>query len=127
MNRNTYLLIDDDPIISLVHRDTILSVDPDAVIIEKSTGRVALSFFESIESFPDYILLDINMPEMNGFEFLNQLYKIAPKSCKNVKVYLLTSSVNPRDLDQMKEYDCILDCVSKPLTTRYLTQVLSNN
>ncbi len=124
MSKKIFLLIDDDPIISLVHQEVILNTYSNAEVIRANTGDEALKKLKNSPS-PHYIFLDINMPVMNGFAFLDKLLVNKPEFMRFTKVILVTSSVNPLDIDRSKQYECVIDFVSKPLTRSYMTQLLS--
>ena len=74
------------------------------------------------EFIPDLIFLDINMPVMDGWEFLEAFSKLTYD--KNISVIILTSSINPEDKERAKTYDVVKGFMSKPLTGDKLDQVL---
>jgi CheY-like chemotaxis protein len=93
----TFLLIDDDYVTRLIHEKMIREEDPNAVIYFASNGKEAMKFIEysrsGIRNFPSVIFLDMDMPQMNGFEFLEALKTLTPKP--SGRVYMISSSVNP--------------------------------
>jgi CheY-like chemotaxis protein len=95
-----------------------------------NNGKEALdNFLQDIEAgneLPEVILLDINMPVMDGWEFLDEYVKVKHKIKNKVKIYMVSSSVNLSDIDRAKTYDDIVDYVTKPIKSSDL-QKISND
>jgi CheY-like chemotaxis protein len=93
-------------------------------------GKEAIdSFINDIEEgkqLPEVILLDINMPVMDGWEFLEEYAKVKHKIKNKVKIYMVSSSVNLSDLDKAKSYEDVVDYVIKPIKSADL-QKISND
>lgn len=68
------------------------------------------------EALPDIILLDINMPLMNGWEFLEELKGCSPELYRSIDIHILTSSIAPEDLNLSLTYDFIKGYITKPFT-----------
>ncbi len=77
------------------------------------------------ELFPQYILLDLNMPELNGVEFLQAFEKEVNYSQLNTKIIVLTSSVRERERREALEYASVSEFISKPLSKEKLIEFLS--
>lgn len=73
---------------------------------------------------PDVIFLDINMPIMNGWQFLEQFKQIQPKIDKEITIYLVSSSFDDRDINRSKEYTEVTDYIIKPVKRSNLLSVL---
>ena len=82
--------------------------------IEKVKG-CCLNEHAANDECPDLILLDINMPIMDGFEVLNQLRQIGQTNLIEAKVIVLTTSSNPNDVEKMKAFG-VKDYLQKPVT-----------
>ena len=78
------------------------------------------------KELPDLLLLDINMPVMNGWEFLEAL-KEAPKIIReNVNIYILTSSIAPEDLNLSTMYDFLKGYINKPFTISDINNLINS-
>lgn len=122
-------LIDDDPIINLIHTK-VISKSTDHQVIVYTNAQTAVEQFcawlnSSPDLLPDIILLDINMPMMDGWEFLDAFQNIPVDARANCKVFMLTSSINNEDIEKSKTYKTVLDFISKPLTPEKLRVMVS--
>ena len=82
-------------------------------------GREALDnlsvILNSNEKLPEVIFLDLNMPILNGWQFLDEFCKI-PNIEENTRIYILSSSVYSGDIEKSKKYSIVKDFIQKPLT-----------
>ncbi|MBJ2175405.1 response regulator [Aureibaculum sp. A20] len=106
------LLIEDDLIEVMKFKRAISSLDLNHQVIEANNGEDALKILEEKDNIPDIILLDLNMPKINGIEFLSILKK--DSTLKYVPTVILTTSSNQRDLLACYEIG-IAGYVLKPL------------
>ena len=128
---HTVVLIDDNEVDNLINQKLMKSSNFAKFIYTYTSGKSALEFFKNIdknedfprELIPELILLDINMPIMNGFSFLESFQKLSPNITNNTKIVLLTSSVNPQDIQRADESDFIIEYISKPLNKDKLKHV----
>lgn len=122
------LLIDDDGITNFINRKLVSKFFPEATIEVAFDGREALVLInEGIKTkaqLPNIILLDINMPIMNGWEFLEQ-YKDLPEAVTNlITIHILTSSGHLSDLAFAKQNPLVKSVISKPLTEQKLRGII---
>lgn len=124
-----FLLIDDDDIICIVHPAIIRQALPDSEVEIIKSSKEALTFIRETQvnqyPAPDAIFLDINMPEISGFGMLERLGETDLNFLKDTKIYMLSSSVDQRDIERVKENPLITDFVGKPLTIDFLKQHFS--
>lgn len=117
------LIIDDDAVSVLILKKMLLNAGfLDNPMVFKN-GNEAINFlnsnYKSIEKY--FIFLDINMPIMNGWEFLEE---IEPKiNTENFSVYLLTSSTSEQDIIKSKNYKSIKKFISKPVAKEILQEI----
>ena len=75
---------------------------------------VIAPLIESEEGLPEVIFLDLNMPIMDGWEFLDEFGKLSEE--KDIRIYILSSSVDSRDMERAKKYGMVNGFIAKPLT-----------
>jgi CheY-like chemotaxis protein len=73
---------------------------------------------------PDIILLDLYMPRFDGWAFLEKVQKIYPHLVKPMRLYILSSSINPKDIQQVKQFPCVQSFVFKPITKEVLEKLV---
>lgn len=122
------LLVDDDPVSNYINRLVISDLDNIGHAHDAKNGADAIKFIDDHchnEDFncPDLILLDLNMPVMDGFEFLKSFKEMAFKQKKDVTIVILTSSTNPKDIERAAEFN-VHGYINKPLTAEHLDAVL---
>src|SRR5690348_9368550 len=113
-------IIDDDQIYQLVMKRTIEQSGMVKNIMQFYDGEEAIGYFkekyESIEVLPELILLDINMPYMNGWQFLDEFIKIGFKKEYKLTIFIVTSSTTAEDMKRAKEYSIVTGYHVKPVT-----------
>jgi CheY-like chemotaxis protein len=124
------LSIDDYPINQLLLQSMLEDEKFCAKFISKGSGLEALSFIKRILEgddgsvpFPDLILLDINMPIMDGWEFIEQLSTLTCQYSKYPTIVLLTASNKQEDRDRAAAHPAVLDLVNKPLPIDFLPRL----
>jgi len=123
------LLIDDDTIYQFVARKTLEATGYINKIQVCSNGEEAYQFLErnmgNADELPDVILLDVNMPVMNGWEFLELYQSLKPSISKDMQVFLVTSSMNDQDREFSRRYICVQDYIVKPLAREKIAELLA--
>ncbi|WP_020533064.1 response regulator [Flexithrix dorotheae] len=122
---NCILLVDDDEPTNFLHEMVISDFDCTEKIVSVQDGNEALEYLKSShKDKPDLIFLDINMPGMNGWEFLEAYQHLEEKQKVSVVVMMLTTSLNPDDEIKAKKYDLIHGYKKKPLTEEILKEII---
>ena len=121
-------IVDDDDIYKFTMIKTLKSLKLTNRIKVFSDGEEALDFMldnlHNDKELPDVIFLDIDMPIMDGFEFMEEYVKLKPKLGKKITIYMVSSSVDPVDIDRAKKISEITDYIVKPITQDQLTYIM---
>jgi CheY-like chemotaxis protein len=123
------LLVDDDDVNNFLSHEIISHYRPDAKIEARTTVKSALEFLEECSqennSLPDIILVDINMPWLDGWDFIENFEKLQIPSSEKIRLYIYTSSVYYKDIDRGKSYRSVTEIFSKPLTEEMLAIIFN--
>lgn len=128
MSVKKVLLVDDDPIFNFLHT-RMLSLGGLAKEVHTAlNGHQALDllngYFSRTSTLPDAILLDLTMPELDGFGFLEALKKLRVPGIENVNIVVITSSINPKDVERVRSLG-VTNYLIKPITLEKLKDALS--
>ncbi len=121
-------IIDDDHIFIYGIKRLMKEVNFGDDILVYDNGKVALNDLKlnskAGKKLPSIIFLDLNMPIMNGWDFLDDFCKISESELNNTVVYITSSSVDPRDLVRIKSYSIVKNYILKPVTANDLELIL---
>ncbi len=130
MSRNYKLtfIIDDDPVFVLLFKKIMQKIGQFETVLNFENGQLALDDliekFNNKEPFPDIIFLDINMPVMDGWEFLKALEKYEFKDKLNI--YMVSSSIDPTEIKKSKKFKTVKRFISKPVSASDFLKNLKN-
>jgi CheY-like chemotaxis protein len=123
------LLVDDDETTNYLNKRLLDRMEIADHIKTVSNGEEALQFlhesFVNGEPLPDLMFLDIKMPVMDGFEFLEAYHKLPEPMQKCILVMMLTSSASFYDLEKLKNYDVVQRHISKPLQEAHVREIMA--
>jgi len=121
-------IIDDDPIFIYGTKRMMKEVNFSEEINVYNNGQEAIDGLTEISAakgpMPDVIFLDLNMPIMNGWEFLDEYTNLPNHNQSKTIIYIISSSVDPRDLDRVKNYKQVNNYILKPITPNDLAIVI---
>ncbi|MCH2045435.1 MAG: response regulator [Saprospiraceae bacterium] len=124
-------LVDDDKVFTFLTTRIIAKNNLVEQVKVFGNGLDILNFIaeniHDVASLPEIILLDLNMPIMDGWQFLERYIDLLPKIDKEIKIYVLSSSIFPEDIDKAKTIQAVSDYIIKPLTGDKLINILRKN
>jgi CheY-like chemotaxis protein len=127
------LFIDDDPITNYLHEFILKrEIDYQGKIHFCNNGLESIEYLNDIinnnveeDFFPAIIFLDINMPQLDGFGFMDKFQKISQTITKNTEIIILTSSLNESDKRKAFSYPMVKDYLLKPLDVTIISKALN--
>ena len=122
------LLIDDDQVYLFAATKTIEATGLAGNVEVCTNGLDALEYLKNLikssGKLPDVIFIDINMPVMDGWEFLEEYKTLSTRINDNIKIYILSSSVDKNDIMRSKEYSSVIEYVVKPVYKEKFSEIL---
>jgi len=123
-------IIDEDKVLIFLTRKMIKNVNPEIEVMSCEEATDALNYLSNNQSnpdkLPDIILLDINLPIMDGWEFLEEYDKLVNTFPKEIKLYMFSSSISAIDKDRAIQNPLVEDYLIKPLTEEKLSKIIND-
>ncbi len=123
-------IVDDDDIYRFTIERTLESLELATKTMTFSDGEQAIKFISDHHNedakLPDIIFLDIDMPVMDGFQFMEEYEKIKSNVAKDMTIYMVSSSMDPVDIDSAKKIASISDYIVKPISSDRLKSILED-
>jgi CheY-like chemotaxis protein len=124
------LCVDDDPITLMLYKKVLTIANFSKEIDSANNGKQALTYFDNLKSeivsnsntvFPKIVFLDLNMPILSGWEFLDIFTQNGYSSVfPDTKVIVMSSTIDPKDIEKSKSYPMVIEFLSKPITKEML-------
>lgn len=131
MKKNIIWIVDDDAIYQIIINKIIQKSEIFTSCASFKNGKEAINALsnisQDIEALPDIILLDINMPVMDGWEFMEEMKIIPFPKQKKINTYIVSSSIAPEDKNKSKKFSAITGYISKPVSVNDLMLIASND
>ncbi|WP_299763545.1 response regulator [uncultured Dokdonia sp.] len=127
-NTKSVLFIDDDKATNFLNERIARNYGCFNKVVTVQSGIQGLQYLTTchsdINKKPDLIFLDINMPAMNGWEFLDEFYKMPETFTRGIKIVILSTSSEPKDIDKFNKNKKLLDYINKPINLDVLNNVM---
>ena len=125
------MLVDDNEIDNFINERMIMGCRFAETIYVNTSTRSAIEFLRNLSvnkklrenHLPSIIFLDINMPIFDGFQFIGEFEKLDPELVKVIRIVMLTSSINPSDIERSKQFSSVKGFIHKPLTDEALEKL----
>jgi CheY-like chemotaxis protein len=122
-------LIDDDEVFVFLTKKLIQKTHQDVSLSVFTNGQDAIEHLEKIAGdqalLPDMILLDLNMPVMDGWEFLKAYEKISFSSPDKIHLYIVTSSISPYEVERAKHIPAVKEFIVKPMVKEKFVDLIA--
>lgn len=127
----TLTLVDDDDIFVFLTTKIIEQTNLVDLIKVFGNGLDAINFLKenknNVDALPEIILLDLSMPIMNGWQFLEKYNKLNPTIGKKITIYICSSSISPDDITRAKTISEVSDYIIKPITKDKLIDLIKKH
>ena len=126
---NSTFIIDDDPIFVLLFKKIIEKSERFNKVQNFPDGQFAIEELLKIHQegsvLPDIIFLDLNMPNIDGWQFLEEIQK--HNFINKLNIYIVSSSIDSNEIERAKQYQCVKNFISKPITFDFFDKIKSWN
>ena len=125
------LIVDDDKLFVFLTKKTINGTKISTNVTEFTDGQEAIEYLKqnavNRDALPDIIFLDLSMPIMDGWEFIEEYKQVKPQMNKDIKLFIFSSSISPHDIERAKNIGEVSDFIIKPLVSEKFVEMLAAN
>jgi CheY-like chemotaxis protein len=125
-NPQHVILVDDDDIFNMLHSEVLKRLIPGVTIDVFKSGQEIVEYLQQSPTVAiDLIFLDIRMPVMGGFEVLEAMSAMEGNRFEHTRIYVLSSTLDDRDLQRAKETPLVTDFIGKPMSFDTMRSILA--
>lgn len=122
-------LIDDDEVFVFLTKKLIAQTEQAVILETYINGQEAIDRLREISAdesaLPDLVLLDLNMPVMDGWEFLNAFQEVEFSAPEKIHLYIVTSSISPYEVERAKQIPAVQEFIVKPMVKQKFVELIS--
>ena len=122
-------LIDDDEVFVFLTKKLIAQTEQAVILETYINGQEAIDRLQEISAdesaLPDLVLLDLNMPVMDGWEFLNAFQEVEFSAPDKIHLYIVTSSISPYEVERAKQIPAVQEFIVKPMVKQKFVELIS--
>ncbi len=118
-----FILIDDDDIFNFLHQAVIKEVIPHAEVLSFQSSKEAMEFVSNGQVSETIFLIDIRMPELNGFELIHAIQNLPEEAIRGSRFYFLTSSLDDRDRTRGLSFKIVSGYLEKPISIEKIKEL----
>jgi CheY-like chemotaxis protein len=122
-------LIDDDEVFVFLTKKLIAQTEQAVILETYINGQEAIDRLREISAdesaLPDLVLLDLNMPVMDGWEFLNAFQEVKFSAPDKIHLYIVTSSISPYEVERAKQIPAVREFIVKPMVKQKFVELIS--
>lgn len=130
MEKKNWAIVDDDQVFQLTTQVLFNKINSDGELYFFKNGKELIDHLEEnkrdVEQLPDVILLDLKMPIMNGWDFIERFLPLREEFAKDINLYILTSSIDQKDKERAKKISAVRKYIEKPIGTSKIDQIIDD-
>lgn len=130
MEKKNWAIVDDDQVFQLTTQVHFNKINSDGELYFFKNGKELIDHLEEnksdVEQLPDVILLDLKMPIMNGWDFIERFLPLREEFAKDINLYILTSSIDQKDKERAKKISAVRKYIEKPIGTSKIEQIIDD-
>ena len=128
--KSTICIVDDDEIFQFITRKSFERLNRSDEVLIFSNGEEAIQYIQDTQqehhALPDVIFLDINMPIMDGWDFMEEFNKIKMYDTHMPAIYMVSSSIDDKDLSRARALPMVKDYIIKPIDDKKIVEILNS-